>query len=517
MIRLLIYLLVITGLAALITMLLSIDGALEADVRGYNVYVEVGVLLILVLMSFLAFGGLVWLISYLMRLPGKLAARRLEGKRQRGMLALTRGLEAVAAGDPEDAQRHARNAQKQLDEPALTRLLTAQAAQLAGDDETAEESFAAMLDAPETEFLGLRGLYLQALSSGDNKSAKGYADRAFKLRPNARWAFESVYQLSIDRGGWGEAQNALKLAARNGLAEGEHVRRKEAALLTARAYTSHNSGNSEEALKDLKVALKQAPGFAPAAVLAANLEGEKGNTSRAARIIEEAWSIAPHPALVKAYETLYNDEDLKKRTDRLIRLAEKAPDRDESRLLTAQQYILREEWETAKDMLEPLLQRTPNARTFNAMAEAMRGLYGEVQARPWFAKAASAPLEPVPGVDGEFHFTTEGWRRLVVEYGEHNRLAPPPLEEVSGALGADEIKLLTAPPPEPEVSENNEVDEADAQAVERDETEEIPAEEPESKSDQEEVRDKGAAPAELEKANKKDPPPPDAVVTGLPD
>ncbi|MCI5046492.1 MAG: hypothetical protein MRY59_03230 [Aquisalinus sp.] len=524
MIRLLIYLLVITGLAALFTMLLSIDGALEADVRGYNVYVEVGVLLILILMAFLAFGGLVWLISYLMRLPGKLTARRLEGRRQRGMLALTRGLEAVAAGDPEDAQRHARNAQKQLDEPALTRLLTAQAAQLAGDDETAEESFAAMLDAPETEFLGLRGLYLQALSSGDSKSAKEYADRAFKLRPNARWAFESVYQLSIERGGWGEAHSALKLASKNGLAEGEHVRRKEAALLTARAYASHDSGNTEEALKDLKAALKQASGFSPAAALAASLEGEKGNTSRAARIIEDAWSVNPHPALVKAFENLYKDESLAKRADRIIRLAEKAPERDESRLLMAQQHILKEEWETAKDMLEPLLKRNPNARTFTAMAETIRGLYGEVQARPWFAKAAAAPLEPVPGVDGEFHFTTDGWRRLVVEYGEHDRLAPPPLESVSGALSTDEIKLLTAPPPEPEpqpepemeleVEEDTKIDLAESDTGSDPKGDDVEAAPPADEKAEPEVQ---AEDKSGESKSKKDTPPPDAVVTGLPE
>ncbi len=499
MIRLFIYLLVIAGFTAAITLLLSIDGGIEARVAGYIVNMPVSALLIIGLISLILFGGAVWLVNYLMRLPGKLKTRRLEGKRQRGMIALTRGLEAVAAGDPEDAQRHARTAQKQLEEPALTRLLTAQAAQLAGDEQTAEESFSAMLEAPETEFLGLRGLYLQALSSGDQKAAKGYADRAFKLRPNARWAFDSVYQLSVERGAWGEARDALKLAGRNNLIEGEHVARKEAALWTARAYAAEAAGDKDAALKDVRAALKQSPGFAPAATLAASLEAAKGSTSRGARILEDAWAIIPHPALVKSYENLYKDETLPRRTERVLRLAEKAPDRDESRLLKAQQYILLEKWEDAKSLLEPLLQRNPNARTFTAMAETMRGLFGEEQARPWFAKAAAAPLEPLPGVDGEFHFTTDGWRRVIVEYGDYDRLAPPPLEEVSGALSREEIRLLTAPPPKPEPVEEI-VEEPNAEEAEPDQPKSIPA-----------------ANGAVEEKPAKITPPPGIVVTGLPE
>ncbi len=508
MIRLFIYLLVITGLAAAITLFLGLEGSIDARAAGYAINVPVDIALIFVLIALCLFGSLVWLLSYLMRLPDKLNARRVAGQRNRGMIALTRGLEAVAAGDPEDARRHARIAQRQLDEPALTRLLTAQAAQLAGDEQTAEQSFSAMLDAPETEFLGLRGLYLQALAAGDAKAAKGFADRAFKLRPNARWAFESVYQLSIERGAWGEAKEALQMASRNGLAEGEHVKRKEAALLTARAYAAANAGDNEEALRDVRAALKQAAGFSPAATLACHLEAVKGNMSRAARILEQAWMASPHPAIVKSYKNLYKDESLSKKAERLMRLAAKAPERDESQLLKAQQHILLEEWESARSLLEPLLQRNPTARAFTAMAETMRGLHGEEQARPWFAKAAAAPLEPVPGADGEFHFTTDGWRRLIVEYGDHDRLAPPPLEEISGALSGEEIRLLTAPPPasEPEPEPEQQIEEAREETLNEDMEGLQVVTETETPEKLQDDSDHEAA-ARL---------PPDAIVTGLP-
>lgn len=464
MIRMLMFLLVIVGLAAGLTFVLGIEGNMEARLGAADgvdtIYtVPTGGLLVLVAIAFVFVSGLTWLVNYLMRLPGKLRNRRAETQRRRGMISLSRGLEAVAAGDPADAQRHARAALRQLDEPGLTRLLTAQAAQLAGDEKTAEASFSAMLEAPETEFLGLRGLYLQAMAAGDRSAAKAYADRAFKLRPNAGWAYESVYQLSVERGAWGEARDALKLASKNGLSVGDVARRQEAVLLTAQANASEAAGDMVSALKDAESALKLAPDFPPAAVLAARLVARKGNSGKAARLLEEAWVAAPHPALVKSYENLSRSKDTEKRAARLMKLAARVPEREESKLLIAEQHILLEEWTDAQAILDALLRHHPNARTFSAMAATMRGLYGEEQARPWLAKAAAAPLEPVPGVEGEFHFTTDGWRRLVHEFGDFGRLAPPPLEDVSTALSGEEILLLTAPPPEPEEEDAATVDE----------------------------------------------------------
>ncbi len=272
MIRLLIYFAAIFALAAIITTLLTIEGSIVGSLNGYAINWSTGPTLILFIILLLVFITIVWLTNYLMRLPQKLKMKRAEAQRARGMIALTRGLEAVAAGDPVDAQRHAKSAQRQLEEANLTRLLSAQAAHLAGDSATATENFSAMLNSPETEFLGLRGLYLQALAEGDQKIARRYADRAFKLRPNAQWAFESSYNLSIERGAWGEAHQALKLAEKSGMAKLENVERKQAVLLTAKAYAAFNGGDKSTAAKELKAALKRAPSFAPAATLAARKE-----------------------------------------------------------------------------------------------------------------------------------------------------------------------------------------------------------------------------------------------------
>ena len=80
------------------------------------------------------------------------------------------------------------------------------------------------------------------------------------------------------------------------------------------------------------------------------------------------------------------------------------------------------------------------------MAEAVEAARGKAAAEPWLTRAADAPRDPVPGADGTFNLTTEGWQRLVREYGEHGRLAPPPFEAVETAVSEEELLRLMAPP-----------------------------------------------------------------------
>ena len=42
------------------------------------------------------------------------------------------------------------------------------------------------------------------MAAGETDAAKGYAERAYRLRPNAAWAFQSVFDLGLDRGAWRE-------------------------------------------------------------------------------------------------------------------------------------------------------------------------------------------------------------------------------------------------------------------------------------------------------------------------
>ena len=446
MTRILIFLLSVLAAVYAITVFAYLDGRIAGEAFGYKFDGPAGLiiggffaLLLIVIYATHA-------IKNLLAMPAKLKAREKEARRARGVTALTRGFEALAAGDAAGAAHHAKTARNQLEDVSLTQLLTAQAAQISGDETAARESFSKMLEAPETEFVGLKGLFLQAMSAGDQSTARGYAERAFRLRPNARWAFESVFELGLERGAWGETRDSVKQARRNNVISADKADRAIAALLTADAYAAALTQDHKTALSEAQSALKLAPGFAPAALLAVRLLADAGKKGKAAKVVEAALTAAPHPALIKAFDVLYADDEPDSRADKLQKLSEKNTASREAALLKTRAEILKGEWEKAIALLEPLLMKAPMAAEFTLMADALAGQHGADAARPWLERAANAPRDPRPGADGEFHFTREGWAQLVREFMAHERLAPAPLEKIEFGMSSDEIKLLIAPP-----------------------------------------------------------------------
>ncbi|MEM6914109.1 MAG: heme biosynthesis HemY N-terminal domain-containing protein [Pseudomonadota bacterium] len=456
MIRILIYILLVIAAAGIITFLADVSGFAVIRWEGTQVELPTALLVGLGIIAALTFFFSGQIVSWTVGLPARLRRRAEDNARARGMMALTRGLEAVAAGDAADAQRHARAATKNLDEPALTRLLTAQAAQLAGDRVTAEAAYAGMLEAPETEFLGLRGLYLHALASGDQEEARAFAERAFELRPGTSWAFESVLSLGLERGAWGDAIDAITRARQNGAADGPEFKRIESALLTAQAFAASESDDHDTALKDAEAALKKAPSLTPAAAIAAESEVRAGRRSRAVKILGDAWAAEPHPGLAAVMRRIFEHERDERIAGRLMKLAEKKPEHPESQLLLAQVQLDGGQADAAQETLAPLIKGRASRRVLSLMADITETRYGADAAGPWRMKAANAPLDIIPGQDGDFQYTTEGWRRLIREFGEHARLAPPPLEVEAPELDIDEVRALLAPPPEDATPEPDE-------------------------------------------------------------
>jgi HemY protein len=195
---------VIVALTAAAVLFTENPGDVEILWQGWQIKTSVGVLVAAAALAALAVTLVVRLVSLTVGTPGAFLRRRRERRRRAGYQALTRGMVAVAAGDPQEAQRYARRAEVLLAEPPLTLLLSAQAAQIGGDEQAAKNFFTAMLDRPETELLGLRGLFNQALRGGDREAARHLARRAAELRPNTAWAALSLFDLEA-RGSCNEA------------------------------------------------------------------------------------------------------------------------------------------------------------------------------------------------------------------------------------------------------------------------------------------------------------------------
>ncbi|MDH4983250.1 heme biosynthesis HemY N-terminal domain-containing protein [Hyphomicrobium sp. D-2] len=343
----------------------------------------------------------------------------LNKRRQKlGIDALSSGMIALGAGDKAAAMRSAIQARKSLPNEPLTHLLRAQAAQLSGDRTTARRIFEAMLAAPDTEQLGLRGLFLEAQREGEREAALHFAERAVALNPKLAWAVDALFDIQCRDGDWDGALETLAIARKNGHVDRAQADRRRAVLLTAQAQAAETS-DPERSLNLATEAHTLAPDLVPAAAIAGRLLASRGNTGRAAKIIQRTWSRAPHPDLATAYAYARIGDSPRDRLERIRQLAALSPNSLESPIAVATAAIEARQFDTARDALEPLIPERMTQRVATLMAR----IEGEQHAdkgriREWLARAVHAERDPVWTADG---FIAERWI---------------PVSPVSGALDA---------------------------------------------------------------------------------
>ena len=157
-----------------------------------------------------------------------------------------------------------------------------------------------MLASPDTEQLGLRGLFLEAQREGEQEAARQFAERALKLNPKLDWPVEALFDLQCRAGDWQGALDTLAIARRSGLIDKTVANRRRAVLLTAQAQAAEDTA-ADKALELALEAHRLAPDLVPAAAIAGRILASQGNTPRAARVLLKTWRLAPHPDLAAAY------------------------------------------------------------------------------------------------------------------------------------------------------------------------------------------------------------------------
>ena len=133
-------------------------------------------------------------------------------KWQHGHDHLTKGLVAIAGGDAAEAGRHAVQARKLLGATVATRLLQAQAAQLAGDASAAQEIFHALAAEPDSAVLGYRGLIMEARRARNWAEVERLVEKLHRLKPETPWLNLIRFDLLARRQAWDEANMALAQA-----------------------------------------------------------------------------------------------------------------------------------------------------------------------------------------------------------------------------------------------------------------------------------------------------------------
>ncbi len=395
MIRALWFILKLAVVIAIAIWLVERPGTVSVHWLGYAIETSFTVALLIGLAA-LGLAALGYrLVRSVLRTPARIRRHGRSRRRERGYLALTQGMVAVAAGDAPTARKMARKADGLLNEPPLTMLLSAQAAQLQGDELAAREYFTAMLDRPETAFLGLRGLLTQAIKSGDRLEALQLARKARTLQPNTPWLLGTLYDLEARAGDWAAAEGTLQQAIQAGAIPTEDGRRHRTVLLLERSFEAERRGRNDAALAHAQSAHDLMPGFVPAAARLARLLVAAGRPKPAAKVVERTWRQSPHPDLADAYREIQGGQDPLTRVKSFEKLLGQAPNHVESHIAVARTALDAHLWGEARDHLKQALSIEPSRRLYRLLAELERSeRHDEAAARDWMARAAAAPADP---------------------------------------------------------------------------------------------------------------------------
>ena len=395
-IRTLLYLALVAVLVAAGVFLTENPGTVQITWLGSDIQVSFGVFLLGVGALMLVLAIVYSVLRVILRFPWIMGAHMKERRVRHGHEALSRGILAAAAGDVEAAEEWTRRAKRVAADQPLTRLLTAQTAQLKGDHKAATAEFAGMLNREETRLLGLRGLVTQALREDNDERALEYAREAYAMRPQTPWVLEQLFDASEKAKALDEAEDAVLMQLRHEHIERPAANRKRALLAYERAEAALEAGELDKALKEAKACHRLAPELAPGTVLLAKVHQTRRSPRRAGRVLEKGWKWAPHPDLVAAYKTLGANEQPLDWMRRLRSLVAERSGHEAARLALAAAALDAELWSEVRQHLridggEPL-----SRSACLLMAEMERRESGDEHAADaWMLRAEAAPPDPV--------------------------------------------------------------------------------------------------------------------------
>ena len=383
-------LVVIVALASLAAWLADHPGQFVAQWQGWRIEMSVAVAFVIGLLGVAVVAALFIVLGELR--PKSLMARKRGFDSARGYKALTNGLVAIAAGDPDEALKQAKRARGLLKDAPATLLISAQAAEMRGDHDEARKQFTAMLEAPETEFVGLRGLMVEAVRAGDRTRARALVRRAHALRPKTPWVLEAMFGFECEAGEWKNASQALEARAKAGLEDNKTVlNRKRAVLFAEQSITAEGRGFDSDALELALKAHRLSPGLPHNAMRAAKLLAQGGKVKKARSVLAEAFAALPHPALLAADAALDPAEKPKDRLKRIEKFAARAGDAPMAELAVADAAIQAANWKRAGEALAAVPDAKKTRRHWQLEAERLRRGVGRAdEAREAMMKAAAA-------------------------------------------------------------------------------------------------------------------------------
>ncbi|TCT42705.1 heme biosynthesis protein HemY [Martelella mediterranea] len=409
MLRLLFFAIIVLAFGLGFSWFADRPGELSLQWQGQLFQTPLTTALVLLIALIVAVMVIWWLISAIWTSPNSVRRYFRARKRDRGYQAISTGLIAAGSGNLVLARKMSTRAHALLraDQEPLIHVLDAQVALIAGNHDDARRLFESMSEDPETEELGLRGLYLEAKRLGADEAAQQYAERAADKAPYLAWAAQATLETRTRQGRWDDAIRLLDQQRAAKVTNKQKSARLKAVLLTARAESKLET-EPKAAAADALQALKLRDDFQPAAIIAAKAYLAQGNVRKSAGVLEMVWKKEPHPQIGTLYIRARGGDTAVDRLKRAEKLEALKPNNPVSLLLVARAALDAREFSKARQKAEATARMAPRESAFLLLAdieEVETGDQGRV--RHWMAQALKAERDPTWVADG---LVSEYWR-----------------------------------------------------------------------------------------------------------
>ncbi len=453
MIRVIWFIFRLAVLSAIVAWAIEHQGTVNIDWQGYEVETSTGVLLFLIAFVVIVFALMYRFYRAFISVPKMVRNYNKVQSREKGYLAITKGLAAVAAGDKISAQRHANRAKKLLPSASMTGLLTAQAALLNNNKDVAKLEFENLLDDNNAAFFGIRGLINLAAKDQDNNQLVSLMQKAESIAPKQPWVIEYLFEFQACNAEWEKAEQTLAKAIRLGAINRQDGNKHRQAILLARAYEADKQGVLHSALAFAKKSYLIDQTFIPAVTAYACFLKESNKWRLAVKIIEKAWLSNQHPDLIDVWKSLIlpvkgkniSEDDRRKHAYQWsYRLYKIAPFGKTSNDMMGKASMDVEKWNEARDFL-----KTAGSYRILAKLELKSG-NDEIKAREWLEMATDSH-EHTSWVCRACGYTDAKWQPLCGSCGLFNSVSwtvPQPGTYGYGALTHnihDENTILESP------------------------------------------------------------------------
>ncbi len=385
---------------ALVLWVASQEGSVEVNIADRVYMVDLGIALLGALVLIIITAQLYRFWRSIVTVPQWWKKYSEARDKEKGYNALSAGLVAIASGDKKKALKLAKKTKRYIPNQPLAKLLSAQAAVIAGEDKQAENEFLALIEDKQTSFLGVRGLLAQKLKDGNVDQAIQILNFADEKQPKTPWVLKKLFSLYIQIREWSNAEDVLHRAYKAKVYSKEEFKSLKAAVLLARCDVANSSARFEVALGFAKDAYVIKEDWLPAVIYYAKTRLAHGNFSEARKILEKAWKKSPHPDIARLWVKLFNEEfrdqdiDPLKKLNHVKWLRKQHPQNVHARLRYALSAMEANLYGEARTELKDLSEKYALENVFLALSDLeIKQFKDEKRSSAWLVKASQADRE----------------------------------------------------------------------------------------------------------------------------